>query len=714
MSARQTVAGRGGKRLDLAARATLFTVLLVTFMAAASALVALHVQQEISMRQGRQTGEQLATLLRRYVANNVATRDAASLRGMMERIAEVPHVSGATVLDLSGASLASFGGALSEGEQRAVRTALASRQNAIFTGADDIAVAAPVFQDGRLIGSFVIIMSRQSLASAHVTLVLPIILTLGLFLAVTAPLTYVFVRRITAPMRSLTSFAGEVTAARLGRQIDIRTGDEFETLANAFNHMIRRIEGSMKRIQQLAFVDPVTQLPNQERFARELNDMIARAVEEDAQVAVMLFDFARLRRLMETLDQDSSNELLQVVAGRIVQAVRTVDRVVRVQSSHAKPSLVATLRNHDFALLAPSVTDPSEAARFAQMVNSAMNQPFDWREHKMHLGASCGVAVAPRDGRDADTVMRHAMMARTAAKTGATGLKIFTKALDREAVARVTFEREMRAALERNEFRAFFQPKVNFVTGRIESAEALARWVRPDRTIVSPAKFIPAAEENGLIGQVSDAILREACWKAAGWARDGLPIQVAVNVSMLQFRDEKFPDHVLRVLEHAGLPPYFLELEVTESVAMEDPERTVRMIEPLRQKGVRFAIDDFGCGHSSLAALTNLPFDVIKIDQQFVRGLERGDRQAPAIVETILAMARTLDLAVVAEGVERREEAAFLQARGCRYGQGFLYGAAVPPQEFGRMLRDQRLEASGEEAPQLHQAPHLAAGGSAA
>jgi EAL domain-containing protein (putative c-di-GMP-specific phosphodiesterase class I) len=300
--------------------------------------------------------------------------------------------------------------------------------------------------------------------------------------------------------------------------------------------------------------------------------------------------------------------------------------------------------------------------------------------------------MAPRDGKDADTVIRHARMALGAAQNTPARMKLYTQSLDREAVARITLEREMRGALERNEFRAYFQPKINLASGKIEACEALARWIRPDRTIISPGRFIPVAEESGLISPLSDAILREACWKAASWARAGLSTKVAVNVSALQFKTERFAENVLRVVQHAGLTPNNLELEITESMVMEDPDRALRVIQPLREAGVRLAIDDFGCGHSSLAALSKLPFDVIKIDQQFVRQLERGDGQAAAIIEMILALARTLDMEVVAEGVERKQEVEFMAARGCEWVQGFLYGAAVPAAEFAEMLRRQAGE----------------------
>jgi EAL domain-containing protein (putative c-di-GMP-specific phosphodiesterase class I) len=395
---------------------------------------------------------------------------------------------------------------------------------------------------------------------------------------------------------------------------------------------------------------------------------------------------------MQTLDPDSARDLLRTVAERLTSATRTVERAVRVRGRGESGAVTARLGVVEFAVFARGLASSSDAARLAQHLNAALNRPFDWRGHKLTLGAYCGVALAPRDGRDADAVIRHARMALVAAQSGPPAVKVFTQSLDREAVARFNLEREMRGALERNEFRAYFQPKINLVNGRIEACEALARWVRPDRTIISPGRFIPVAEESGLIGPLSEAIMREACWKAAAWARAGHSAKVAVNVSALQFRDEHFAENVLRVVQHAGLPADHLELEITESVVMEDPDRALPVVRKLREAGVRLAIDDFGCGHSSLAALSKLPFDVIKIDQQFVRALERGDAQAAAIVEMILALARTLHMDVVAEGVERREEREFLAARGCRWIQGFLYGAAVSAQEFAEVLRRQAGE----------------------
>ncbi|MES1201003.1 MAG: EAL domain-containing protein, partial [Pseudomonadota bacterium] len=232
----------------------------------------------------------------------------------------------------------------------------------------------------------------------------------------------------------------------------------------------------------------------------------------------------------------------------------------------------------------------------------------------------------------------------------------------------------------------------DLATGEIHGVEALARWMRADGGMVSPAVFIPAAEENGLIEALSNAIMREACWKGAAWARAGAPLRVAVNVSALQLRGKRFTEQVLNVVQQSGLPAHLLELEITESVAMEDPAHAARVLGPLREAGISIAIDDFGCGHSSLAALSQLPVDVIKIDRQFVAALSEGDRQGEAIIEMILALASALGHSVVAEGVERKEQAAFLNERGCRWGQGFLYSAAVSADDLTQNWLGARLK----------------------
>ncbi|MEZ6022762.1 MAG: EAL domain-containing protein [Hyphomonadaceae bacterium] len=681
----------------LTARAVTFTGGLLLLGAVLSAATVLYgAERESQRHQLRIIGERTVSLATAS-ANYLSLNDLESLNIMVSGSATREDVRRIAVRDADGRLIAAAKG---NPEEVAIINMLGARvvesgQPGHMRASDGaIAVGMPIMREGRVAGAALMMFDREAYRFDALPALAPFLLILACLTLAALPLTAHFVRRAMAPLDDLARFAERVgEKGQNAAPIDLRTGDEFETLAGAFNTMLGRLDASMRRIQEIAFVDPVTQLPNQERFVRELEFFILQAGEENETGSVAVFELQRLPKLMQTLDHDAARDFLRVVAERLTSAVRTVDRFVRLRDPGESEAVVARLGAIEFAVFAPGLRSPSDAARFAQHLNAALSQPFDWRGHKLTLGSCCGVALAPRDGRDADTVIRHARMALTAANTAPARLKVFTPSLDREAVARLSLEREMRGALERNEFRAYFQPKIDLSTGRVGGCEALARWVRPDRTIISPGRFIPVAEESGLIGQLSDAIMREACWKAAAWARAGRPTKVAVNVSALQFRSEKFAENVLRIVQHAGLAPRLLELEITESVVMEDPERALRLIQPLREAGVRLAIDDFGCGHSSLAALSKLPFDVIKIDQQFVRALERGDAQAAAIIEMILALAKTLDLEVVAEGVERREEVEFVAARGCHWVQGFLYGAAVSAPEFAELLRRQ----AGEE-----------------
>jgi EAL domain-containing protein (putative c-di-GMP-specific phosphodiesterase class I)/GGDEF domain-containing protein len=684
----------------LQARAVVFTAALMAITATVSGAILIFGAHAEGERQQelitRDQADQTAFAVREVIARG----DMPVLRRMLQSATRQRNVRAVSVSDPQGLVLARFGGDAENhaAMARLTEEAIAARGIVSSRARDGvIAVAAPVIRDGQLIGVAVRMWEADAYRFDAIPSLAPFMLIIACLALAAIPLTARAVRRAIAPLDELARYAEEVGAQGQAAPITIRTGDEFETLANAFNNMTGRLDASMRQIQEIAFVDPVTRLPNQDRFIREVDYFILQNQTGQSTAAVVVMELTRLPRLMQTLDPDAAREFLRVVADRFVTAVRTVDRVVRVRSQGERPATPARLSVSEFGVLAPDLASPADAARFAQHLNAALDQPFEWRGHKLTLGACCGVALAPKDGRDADAAIRHARMAMAAAHAAPARVKVYTPSLDREAMARLTLEREMRGALERNEFRAYFQPKINLKTGRIEACEALARWIRPDRTIISPGRFIPVAEESGLIGALSDAIMREACWKAAAWARAGQPTKVAVNVSALQFRSDRFAENVLRVVNHAGLAPQNLELEITESVIMADPERALRIIKPLRDAGIRLAIDDFGCGHSSLAALTRLPFDVIKIDQQFIRALERGESRSAEIVEIILAFARTLNMEVVAEGIERREDMEFVAARGCHWIQGFLFGAAVSAPEFTELLRRQAGDDVGAE-----------------
>jgi EAL domain-containing protein (putative c-di-GMP-specific phosphodiesterase class I)/GGDEF domain-containing protein len=677
--------------LGLARRAVLFVICLVALTAALATATVWYGAQQESIRHQEMVARDLTVRFSDNVASIINEGDADRLPALVARMAERGDVLRISLRDRRGQIIAESG---DNPEDVRVSTALAVRVNA--SGAVErlhldgaLAIGAPLMLNGQRIGVVVVMWTPDEFRFNAFLALTPFFIFLGCLMLAAVPIAAHLVRKAIAPLEELTRFAREMAENGKAEPPQVESGDEFEVLAGAFNAMTERIDASMRRIQEIAFVDPVTQLANQDRFMREIDLHVANAATEADAGAVLVFEFQRLQAMMPTLEPDAARELTRLVAERFASAARTVDKLFHARSGVEAAATVARVGAFDFAIYAPSAPSQTDAARFGQQMTAALNQPFEWRGHKLSLGVYCGVALTGRDGHDAYSVLRHARIALHAAQAAPAKVRVFTRSLDREAVARFNLEREMRGALERNEFRAHFQPKINLDTGRIEAAEALARWVRPDRTIIGPQRFIPLAEENGLIGPLSDAIMREACWKAAAWARAGSPVKVAVNVSALQFRDDRFSDRVLQILNHAGLPASSLELEITESVAMEDPERARRLIYKLRQEGVRFAIDDFGCGHSSLAALSKLPFDVVKIDQQFIRALDAGDNQSAAIIEMILALAGALNLEVVAEGVERREHIEFVAARGCRWVQGFLYGAAMPAADFAEALRRQ-------------------------
>ncbi len=676
----------------LAARAVMLTtslVLATAIICAATLLFGAYAESErhqLAVMDDRAAGSAAIT------ANAIAAGDLAGLAARLEegiargglRLISALGADGQVIIERGETQL---GPAI-------VRTlapqVTASNQQVHVRGPGYVAVLSPMAHESQRTGALLLVWEGEAYRFNALSALAPFLL-IAICLALAAvPLTTILVRRAAAPLEALTDLARRIADRGELIPIDIRTGDEFETLATAFNSMIARLDESMRRIQEIAFVDPVTQLPNQDRFAREVDFALLQDGGDVGAVAV--FELRRAAKLRQSLEPSADRDLMRAIAEHFASATRAVDKLSWSPQRDDRKAMAARLGADEFAVFAPRLGSATNAARFAQHVNAALNRPFDWRGHKLTLGACCGVALTPRDGNDANAVIRRARLALGAAHASPSQVRLFTPTLDREATARLNLEREMRGALERSEFRAYFQPQINLATGRIEACEALARWVRPDRTIVGPARFIPVAEESGLIGPLSEAILREACWKAAAWARASRPVKVAVNVSALQFRGERFAENVLRIVEHAGLPADQLELEITESVALEDLDRAIRVIKPLREAGVRLAIDDFGCGHSSLAALSKLPFDVIKIDQQFIRALGRGDPNAVAIIDMILALARSLDMEVVAEGIERREDMELMRARGCNWAQGFLSGAAVSAPEFAELLRRQDCE----------------------
>ena len=550
---------------------------------------------------------------------------------------------------------------------------------------NSVHVAAPVYSAAnRLVG---VVYTQSPMAELRAAAnealkrhMLTATFALLIFLPVAGGLVFWSLR----PIARLTEAARTASSKSLDVRINVKTGDELEVLANAFNRMLSRIDSNLKRIHRLAYVDMVTELPNRERFRKEVERVTRKAVETESSGAVLFLDLDRFKRVNDSLGIGEGDRLLEMVARRLRETARGHDLA---KGGEGEPSMVARLGGDEFTLLVPHIENSADIARYAQQIISAICRPFDVSGHQVFLGVSVGVAVFPQDGAEPESLLRHADLAMAHAKqSGGNAVHFFEQSMNQSAFERLVLENELRDAVKENQLVVFYQPKVRMSDGIVEGSEALVRWNHPTAGLLTPGHFIEAAEESGLIGEIGDWVMRNACQQAADWASHGLRLPVAVNVSAMQFERPGFADNVMEILEQTGLPPELLEIELTESIAMRDPQRVIDQVQPLRDRGVKFAIDDFGTGHSSLSYLTRMPFDVFKIDQSFVRSMTQ-DPHSRAVVDTILALAKALKLKTVAEGVETTEQLAALREEGATLAQGYLFSKPVPAADFESYAR---------------------------
>ncbi|MEO1029356.1 MAG: EAL domain-containing protein [Pseudomonadota bacterium] len=457
------------------------------------------------------------------------------------------------------------------------------------------------------------------------------------------------------------------------------THADIERTTAAVSGTAQRFSEEIRRLEITAYTDPVTGLPNR----TQLYDAMDTHFNSNRGVAPAGFVLIRLEGLnqaAESLGSLGSHALLRMVAERFS------DNLDGLCMDTGRAYLLASMEATTFGLFLPGEADRAEVSTLVKALTIGITAPFQLDGRHFHLSLAGGIALAPDDGDRTERLIANAELASAQVeKKGRSGFEFFTPRLDRIARGRTRLENELRSAVASQAFKPVFQPKICLKTGMIYGVEALARWNRAEGRIISPAAFIPIAEQIGLIEDVGEQILRSACESAAEWIRKGHLVHLAVNVSPRQFERGDFTDVVIDALRQAGLPPRWLELEITETMAVSNPVRVAEVMRPLRAMGVKLAIDDFGTGHANLSLLTQLPFDVFKIDRQFVSALY-VDKAAPAIVEMILAMAKTLDLETVAEGIETVEQAAFLTERDCTLGQGFLYSKGLPHDEVIKLF----------------------------
>lgn len=448
--------------------------------------------------------------------------------------------------------------------------------------------------------------------------------------------------------------------------------DELGTLS----HIVLNIEDISDRVEtqaqmeQLAFYDPLTGLENRRLFRDRLEQGLKHVKRSKKSMAVLFLDLDQFKRINDTLGHDAGDELLCIVAQRLRECVREED-------------IVARLGGDEFTILLADIKSSEDAGLVARKILRLLLEPITLSSQEVTVSCSIGITVAPEDSMNASVLMRNADLAMYRAKDqGRNNFQYFTDDMNIESLARMSLENELRIAVTNDDFVVHFQPQIDLARGRICGYEALVRWRHEQVDVIPPDRFIPVAEETGLIIKVGETVLRQACRQMKALQNSGIVDQtVAVNLSARQFRDHNLVQMVRRVLAETGLEAKWLELEITESMLMDDIEQAINILTELKALGVTIAIDDFGTGYSSLSYLTQLPVDKLKVDRSFVSNLPESPRHT-AITTAIIAMAQRLKLQVVAEGVETQPQAHFLSSHQCNILQGYLFCRPVGADEL--------------------------------
>jgi diguanylate cyclase (GGDEF)-like protein/PAS domain S-box-containing protein len=431
-------------------------------------------------------------------------------------------------------------------------------------------------------------------------------------------------------------------------------------------------------IRQMAYYDSLTGLPNRNLLNDRLAVALANASRNYQKVAILFLDLDHFKTINDSLGHEAGDQLLQQVSLRIKGILRKQDTIARMGGD-------------EFIILIPGLTDTDHTARLAEKILDAVTPVFKIGDNELYIGCSIGIAIFPDDGMEIKTLLKNSDLAMYRAKEkGRNTFQLYTPSMNFKAMERLAVEKNLRKALDREEFELHYQPKINLKSGQIAGMEALIRWDSPELGMVMPNQFIPIAEETRLIIQMGHWVLLTACQQARIWRETGLPqTPISVNLSVVQFTHPNLVSEISKILKQTNTPPHYLELEITESVLMKDTTLAVSILNKLSALGIKISIDDFGTGFSSLNYLKNLPLDYLKIDQTFIKDFNL--RTNSAITKAIVTLAQSLDMKTIAEGVETEEQRKFLTELNCDEAQGYLFSKPITRDEMGDLLRTGKI-----------------------
>lgn len=594
-----------------------------------------------------------------------------------EIISRAPQVRGAQVFDITGNSLYNFGPSPSfvPNSNGAPNAAILENQSVQDLWQVD-------FNDRRFL--ITVTVEGNDIVNAYrdfVLRILAIVMVLGLIAKILS--SYAIERSVQRPMEKMIQ---SLQQARLsGEKLLVEDKgvekSEFGALVQEYNSLIesqisieKQVEAKQISLEHLAHHDQLTQLPNRLQCKRLLKQNVAASRRHNRRMAVYLADLDNFKLFNDRFDQRTGDLVVAEIAQRLMAIAREEDTVGRLDGD-------------EFIIIQNDIESWDSVPAMAQHIQAAISEPLKHRGMRMSVHSSMGIATFPSGAQDAEELLNNATYALQEAKQNGRGrVQMFTDEIREKVLGRLQLEEEIKIGIKKNEFEMYYQPKIDLGTTKVTGAEALIRWIHPERGFVSPADFIELAEETGLIVPLSDWLLDNVCAQIALWNKIGLPeMQIAINLSALQFQDPDLVAKVATTIAKHGIQPKQLELEITESAIMNDASEAIKLLEKFRELGVSLAIDDFGTGYSSLSYLKQFPVHTLKIDQAFVREIEPDSADA-VIVRAIIGLCQHFNMKVVAEGIETEQQRDLLREFGAQIGQGYLFAKPMPAVDFGRWV----------------------------